>query len=139
MDRTQTLATYESGVATVKALQAGKLINPDKTLREIVAIAAKIPGLGEGNPAAWELITRDFVYKGLVGPENALDGPVSAAVAPRRVLEKDIDALRESGAINFDIKLGEILELASRAPRVGGDGGNPLAWELVSRDFVLRG
>jgi hypothetical protein len=125
-DNTKYLTQLEGATATVKALQTGKLLNPDKSLREIIAVAGKIPGLGDGSPVAWELITRDFVYRGI-------EGQVS-----KRISEQDVDALKESGAINFDIKLSEVLEIASRVPGLGG-GGNPAAWELISRDFVLRG
>lgn len=138
-DKSKELVRYESAAATVKALQTSKLLNPDKSLREIVDVASKIPGLGEGNPAGWELITRDYVYKGIVGPElgdGDAGGGLRAALKP--VSERDIQILKDSGTINFDIKLSEILEMSSRVPDIRA-GGNPVAWELISRDFVLRG
>ena len=109
------------GPDVVVALQASGLLNSEVSLRQIAQAAQKIPGLGEGGEASWELITRDFVYRGAEG-RSSLD-------------ERSIAGLQESGIVNFDLTLGEILEIGSRIPA----GGNPVAWELISRDFVLRG
>jgi hypothetical protein len=108
----------------VRALQSSRLLNPDFTLREIISAAQKIPGLGDGSPVAWELITRDFVYRG----SDDKIGSLSFT---------QIAALQETKAVNFDITLREILTISTQIPGMGG--GNPVAWELISRDFVLRG
>ena len=107
----------------IRALQASRLLNADLTLREIVVASQRIPGLGNGggSPVAWELVTRDFVYKG--------DIAIGATLG-----DKQISALQESKVLNFDITLGEIVKMSSQIPGFGAGGGSPIAWELISRD-----
>jgi hypothetical protein len=113
-----------TALAQVRALQESKLLNPDISLSEIVSAAERIPGLG-GEQAGWELITHDYVYRGRSEP--AVGG----------VPKEDVAALRKSEILNFDMKLSEILEMSQRIP--GAAKGSPVAWELVSHDFILRG
>jgi hypothetical protein len=116
------MATRElSGTDTVRALKDSGILNHDITLRQIVAAAHKIPGINDGSPVAWELISRDFVLRGKVGEELS---------------QETVTALQESSVLNFDITLGQVMDAAVRLP---GQGGSPVAWELITRDFVLRG
>lgn len=116
--------------AEVVALRTSGLVNTEMTLREITAAAMKIPGIGDGSPVAWELITRDFAYKGdVVNPGVAKSQAINA---------KAIAALQDSKILDFGMSLGTIIDIAKTIPGFG-DSGNPAAWELVSRDFVLRG
>ncbi|WP_028296310.1 hypothetical protein [Olivibacter sitiensis] len=111
--------------ADVIALQQSGLVNSDLTLREIALASVKIPGLGGGSPVAWELINRDFVFKGKI---DDLGSSITA---------EQISYIQDSKVLNFDITLGKILEMSSRIPSL--DKGSPVAWELINRDFVLRG
>lgn len=118
------LTRAETIVGTnVRALQRGRLINPDLTLREIARAAEKIPGLGESGRASWELVTRDFVYKGLDADSALLDA-------------RQLTALEESRIVNFDITLGEIMGISAS---FADSAASRASWELVTRDFVLRG
>lgn len=107
-----------------RALQSSKLVNADLTLRQIVTIQERIPGLGGGNPAGWELINRDFVFRGLPDPGS-------------KFTREDIAALQESEVIDFDMTVRDVLELATQIPSALGT--NPAGWELINRDFILRG
>lgn len=108
----------------IRALRVSGLLNPDRTLKEIVATAQQIPGLGGSAVGEWVLISRDFVYKG---------GNIADAV----VSEQAIAVLERSQILNFSITLGQILEMSQRIP---GFGGSAVAsWELISRDFVYKG
>jgi hypothetical protein len=116
----------ERALQDVRALRESGLFNPDLTLRQIVKASQLIPGIGDGSPVAWELISRDFVYRGL--PDIA-DG--------RPVPDEDIAGLEATTVMNFDLTLSEILKMAEQVPAL--PSGSPVAWELVSRNFVLRG
>lgn len=129
MSDTQGKATEISVAEQITALRASRLLNPEMSLRDIVAAAQKIPGLGDGSTAAWELINRDFVYKG-----RAIDD------GDKRFNTLNVQgamALQDSKILNFDITLGSILDMSAKIP--GINHGSTVSWELVTRDFVLRG
>jgi hypothetical protein len=107
----------------IRALQRSRLINPDLTLREIARAAEKSPGLGEASRASWELITRDFVYHGIDAQSTPLDA-------------RQLTALEEAKIVNFDVTLGEIMGISANFM---GSIASRAAWELITRDFVLRG
>ena len=109
----------------IRALQQSGLLHADITLAAIVAAAQRIPSLSGGDAASWELISRDFVWRGLA------DGPAS------RINEAAVAVLKDARILNFDITLGAILEMSQRIPGLGG--GDVASWELISRDFVWRG
>lgn len=106
----------------VTALQESRLLNPEITLRQLAVAAQRIPGLGEGESASWELVTKDFVFRGLPDGGGVID-------------ETIVSSLQESAILNFDVTLGEIIAAGSRL----GDAGVSASWELISKDFVLRG
>lgn len=113
----------------IAALRTSGLISASMTLREIIDASQKIPGIGDGSPVAWELVNRDFVLRGrAVGPEMGKSDPLSA---------RTIDALQQSKVMNFEMTLGTLLEMSAKLP--GLESGMKAGWELVTRDFVLRG
>jgi hypothetical protein len=120
-----------TGANRIQALQGSGLINPDLALTDIVSAAQRIPGVGDGGPVSWELINRDFVFKGLAEDLAGEKGQLTADP----ITKEQINALRESTILNFDMTLGDLLAVSARIP---GDS-SPFAWELINRDFVLRG
>jgi hypothetical protein len=110
--------------ANLNTLLDRNVLNADISVRAIVAAAQRIPGVGGPNPLGWELVTNDFVYKGLTGESAALT-------------EEVVQSLQEANILNWDLSLRDVVDVSSGLPRVGGT--NPVGWELVTTDFVLRG
>jgi len=108
----------------IVALQQSGLFNVKMSLAEIAKASMTIPGIGGDSKASWELITRDFVYRG--GLEAGFG-----------ITERQISSIQESKILNSDITLGRILEMSAKIP--GLEKGASASWELITRDFVLRG